>query len=689
MFKVSFDWLKKFCNKNITYREILNILDLQGFEVKGEQDFGNDKVITIEVKANRPDMLSHIGVAREICAYLGEKIPEINKNNLKIDNDKFPIKINIEESKVCKRFCGLIINNINNEVETPEYIKDYLEKLGINCINAVVDIANYVMLDLGQPMHTYDIDKISSNEIKIRKSDSECKVNTLGNKPVDVQKGDIVISDSEDVLCIAGIIGSEKSMVQKNTKNIMIEAACFDEVSIRLTSRRLKVSTPSSFRFERGIDESLSADIMLRCAKLINKICGGEFCKVAFDYYPYPKKKNIIDLRVSRTNDLLGINISKEDIYSYLTKYDFRCENINNDIIRVECPSYRLDLLKEVDLIEEVARIHGYDNIEPIMPKITSQYNKNQVWENMDVIRKILRGVGFNEVINYSFIPIDIMNTLKIEKENPLYSELTLKNPIARDYALMRPTLIYSLLNCLAYNYSRNNTDLALFEIGRCYFEDKTKDTGCKEEDMLGMIVSGARIKKGWGIDKDIKYNYYDIINFVDLLFNEFGQKYELKESKYGFCEPGTGFDIFVSGKRVGFIAEMKKDVVNKIPNVKLIKDKIFYCELALKELDEKIKKLQFESKYPMVNRLYNIVQKKNVSAQRVIDIIKSSSDLIKSVLVRDVYEDKKMNQDEYAVLYEIDYCSKTQTLTSEQIESIENIFLNKLNNELKAVIKR
>jgi phenylalanyl-tRNA synthetase beta chain len=335
-----------------------------------------------------------------------------------------------------------------------------------------------------------------------------------------------------------------------------------------------------------------------------------------------------------------------------------------------------------------VARIHGYDNIEAVMPTIMTQYNKNEIWSKMDVLRADLVGLGFSETINYSFIPSNMMNILGIEPADALYSDLMLQNPIAGAYSLMRPTMVFSLLNCLAYNYSIGNSNLGLFELGRVYFKDSNYDTGCREVDTCAFIMSGVRAPRGWGYDKDVKYNYYDLLNYVKVLFDGFGQKFELKPKEYKFCEEGSCYNIVVNNMAIGFIGELNKQRLNKIQNVKLIKDKVFCCEFYIKDITERVKKIEFESKYPPVKRLYNLVHKKNICSAEIAEIIKSSGEIVRSVVVKDLYEDKNLNENEHAVLYEVNYCSKTSTLTSEKIESIENNFLKTLSEKFEIRLK-
>ncbi len=681
MFKFSLNWLRDYCGKDANYDDIMKKLKTQGFEFDGNQEVKDDIVTAIEVKANRPDMLYHMGIAREIKAFDGEPVPTISKKQFAVNNEKFPVKINIDNS-VCKRFCAVKISGVNASAQVPEYIKERLNALGINSVNAVVDIGNYTMIDIGQPIHAYDADKIVGNKLMVSKANENTKITTFSGETSEIKSGDIVISDGEDIKCVAGIIGTDSAAVKENTKDIILEAAIFDEVSVRLTSRRLKISTPSSFRFERGVDADSTFNALMNCAEMITKICGGKIETPAFDNRPEKSEEKHVNLSVKNSNRLIGISLDQKTVINCLRKYNFKCKPIDEDLIKVSIPSYRLDVLKEVDLIEEVARIYGYDNIKPVMPTIMTSYHKNKVWSNMDIIRKTLGGLGFGETINYSFIPADTMKIFDIDEGEDIYSDLTIQNPIAGAYSLMRPMMAYSLLSCLAYNYSINNNNLALFELGRVYFKDKSFDTGVREVDTCGFVMSGVRIPRGFGSDKDIKYTYYDLLNYLEIVMNSFGQNFELQKNEYKFFEDGSGYNIIANGEKIGFIGEINKSKLIKIPNLKLVKDKIFYCEFYISKLAGKVKKIKFESKYPPIKRLYNFMQRRDVTAKEVETVIKSSSDVVRDVVVKDIYSDKNFSENEHAVLYEVNYCSKEHTLTSEEIEKIEKDFLEKLNSK-------
>ena len=386
----------------------------------------------------------------------------------------------------------------------------------------------------------------------------------------------------------------------------------------------------------------------------------------------------------------MGTDLTKTQIINYLEQYNFKCEEIsdNSQKISVKIPDYRLDATQDIDLIEEVARIHGYDNIHVTPPTSQIIYNKNQIWDNMNKIREILLGANFSETINYSFIPSETIKKLDIKPGDRLFSDLVLQNPITESYNLMRPSLVYSLVNTLAYNYSVKNTDLALFELGRVYFKSPDFDTGYQEIDTCGFIISGTRIFNQWGCTKNIKFDYYDIISYLNLIMSQFGQKFELKNINLEFCEKNTACEIIINNKSTGFLGELNKNKFNFIKNTKLIRDKIFYCEFYTKYLNNTVKKLAFESKYPPIIRQYNFVYNKQIMSKEVINIIKSASNIIQNVTVKDIYTDKNMPENTHAVLYEINYCSTENTLTSENIEQIEQIFINNLEKNLEVKLK-
>ncbi|BED92172.1 MAG: phenylalanine--tRNA ligase subunit beta [Candidatus Improbicoccus pseudotrichonymphae] len=696
MFKVSLNWLReivqKKINRSVFVDEILSILNLQGFEIKLIEDFSDDKIITIEVKANRPDMLYHSGVAREIVSFLDFKYDDFSEfsfgENIEEKSDNFPAKI-IVDNNVCKRYVAIVIRNINNRIEISSDIKKKLESIGVGSVNPVVDIQNYIMFEFGQPAHVYDFDKIKGKQLSVKAATGTfCFENLSGNK-IKILPGDIIISDEEDIGCLAGIIGSKRLETDENTKNILIEAAIFDPINVRVTSRRTKVSTPSSFRFERGVSIERTKKICCIIAEKIIENCGGKITEGIYDYCEkiQPKK---IDLDIQKCNSVVGTALSKSNIVNLLEKYDFKCENgINENNLIVTVPGFRLDVESEIDLIEETAKSFGYDNIKPDMPIFKSEFVKNSNFERNETIRSVLFGLGFNEIMTYSFIPDNTLSVLKIDNKHRLYSNIVLQNPISNSYALMRSTMVYSMLENLVYNYSIGNQDLALFELGRVYFEDKNTDTKCVERDILAMIFSGNRIEKGWGVDKNVKYNFYDLISFVNIIFEKFGIDFETKESDLQFILYNSRYELHVDNENIGFLGEVDKKIFAKlVPNVKLLKDSVFFCEFYTQHINESKKKLCFESKYPAIVRKYNFLVPENIKARNIIDVIIDKNNIVLDCCVKDLYRSDNMPLGFFSLLFEVVYRHKNRTLTSKEIETVEFSFLSKLKNNLKVSLK-
>ena len=679
MFAVSYKWIIEILNKNISFDEILRVLNLQGFEVKSIDDLDDgDHIITIEVKANRPDMLSHFGVAREIASFLDIHLEEPTFD-VNFDSDPCDISINIDSS-ICDCYYSACINGIDNSVDTPEYIKHRLSIFGIDSINPVVDISNYVSIEYGQPSHIYDRDNINGNCLSIYKNDKSEKFVSLAEKELELTSDDVVIKDSSGTVCVAGIIGSSRDSVSRSSKNIMIESAVFSKIPIRMTSKRLKISTLSSFRFERGVDSWSSLSMLNLICKKIQEICGGKLFGL-FKYKSDKLKQNKIDLRVDRSNNILGISLTANEMVEYLNKYLFCCEVIDNNNISVSIPSFRLDIEREIDLIEEIARSFGYDNIDPRNLCNDLVYRVNNLHENIQKLRSLLVGFGFNEVINYAFVP-ESMAKLFDHTDHVI-----LQNPLSNLYSLMRTEMIYSLLSSLVYNYSIGNYDDSLSEIGRTYHKNDKSETLVDEIDSLGFIISGNKINSGFGVTKSIKYNFYDLTSYIINIFNEFNQQIEYKLKKSNYLE--NSYDIISNNESVGFFGIVSKNkFTNILPNVKLIKNEILYCELNINKIKFDKKVMKFKSEFPSIVRQYNLICKKTSSFKDISKCINSFNDSINEVSVKDVYEDSKMSNDEHSLLIEIKYRLESRTLSAEEVEKIESDLLSNLSDKFGMRIK-
>lgn len=674
MFAVSLNWLCEILKTKISLDDMMSAFNIQGFEVKSIDQVGDDYLITIEVKANRSDMLSHYGVAREVASFMNIEFENFS-SNLEFNNldESKKVDVNVDES-VCDYFCIIRIDGIDNSVKTPDYIRKRLDFFGINSINAVVDISNYIAIEMGQPTHAYDFDKIHGRCLSVCHNAKDQKFTTLAGTSVDLKQGDILICDDKKPLCVAGIIGSSNSEVDEKSKSIVIESAVFSKVPVRVTSRRLKISSLASFRFERGVDPMSSFTINKIFAERILEVCGGRIT-YHFEHSTRKMQEKIIDLRVSRVNLLLGTNLNLDTISKCLDKYCFKCEKKQNDILSVKIPSFRLDIEREVDLIEEVARSVGYDNIAPSNMNVIANYRPNHVYERFDVIRNILNGFGFNEVINYAFIPGEICKIMSLNSEDCVF----LQNPLSNMYDLMRTSLLYSLLYSLSYNYSVGNCNLALYEIGRTYKKDNSSATLSREENIASFIISGNRIDSGFGISKNVKFDFYDMTSYLKSIFSIFNMNYDFEKFDCDYLE--SSYNIMSRGRKIGFIGKVVKSKFLKLlPNLKLIKDNIFYCEINIDKIEEKNKLQKFESKFPSVVRMYNLICNKNISVKDVKKMIFDCGKEIYSVNIKDVYKNG-IDHEHQALLFEICFWLSERTLKIEEVESLESKILEKLDS--------
>ena len=672
MFAVSLNWLCEILNTNISLDDMMSAFNIQGFEVKSIDQVGDDYLITIEVKANRSDMLSHYGVAREVASFMNIEFEDFS-SNLKLDDSDERKKLGVSVDKsICDYFCIIRIDGIDNSVKTPDYVRKRLEFFGINSINAVVDISNYIAIEMGQPTHAYDFDKIHGGYLSVCENKKEQKFTTLAGTSTDLKQGDILVCDDEKPLCIAGIIGSSNSEVDENSKNIVIESAVFSKVPVRVTSRRLKISSLASFRFERGVDPLGSFTINKIFAERIIKICGGKIT-YHFESSTRDVQEKLIDLRISRVNLLLGTRLNLDKVSKCLERYCFKCEKKQDDVLSVKIPSFRLDIEREVDLIEEVARSISYDNISPSNMNIVANYIPNKVYERFDVIRNILNGFGLNEVINYTFIPGEICKIMNLNNEDCVF----LQNPLSNMYDLMRTSLLYSLLYSLSYNYSVGYYNLALYEIGRTYKKDNSSETLSSEENISSFIVSGNRIDSGFGIGKSIKFDFYDMISYLKNIFSIFNMNYDFKKFDCDYLE--NSYNVMSNDEKIGFVGKVVKNKFLKLlPNLKLVKDDIFYCEISIDKIEEKNKIQKFESKFPSVARMYNLICSKSVSVKDIKNAIFNCGKEIYSIDIKDVYKDG-IDSEHQALLFEICFWLSERTLRIEEVESLESKILEKL----------
>jgi phenylalanyl-tRNA synthetase beta chain len=656
--KFSYNWLQSFFDKKLPKPEKLaEVLTMHSFEVEDVEKFGKDFVLDIDVLPNRTDCYSHFGMAREISAILGLKLKEEKWN---LEEDKNLKAENFASIKVvsgCNRYSARIIFDAKVG-ESPDWIKERLEVCGIKPINNVVDITNYVMLELGQPLHAFDLEKIEGKKIIVRFAKKGEKILTLDDEEYDLDKDILVIADSKKPIAIAGIKGGKETGISEKTKVILLESANFDPVTIRRGSIKLDLKTDASMRFSHGLDPNLTEIAANRAAYLISEICGGRVAKGILDFYPEKVSPKKIKLEIEEVESLLGTKIPKQKILKILKSLGFK---VNQKFI-VEVPTFRRDVSIQEDLIEEIGRIYGYEKIEkkfPVSALVPPKKNPEIFWENF--VKDVLVSLGFTEVYNYSFLPKEDIENFGFEKE-----AIEIENPASAFYQFLRPSLIPGLIK----NIQKNQTEFSeikIFEIGKIFKNKKEKKT-------LAGVITGERFFEAKGVI-DTLLKRMGISNFY---FDFYEPTPE--ESKISIWQIKKSAEIKIDGEEVGFLGEISRKILEKYK----IKDKIVAFDIDF----EKLAKLATEeheyepfSIYPAIIRDISVLVPKDVLVEDVMNVIEETAGkLIRDIDLFDIYEE--IEEDRKSLAFHIIFQLKERAILPEEVENafqkiVENLEKN------------
>lgn len=649
----------------------------------------NDIIFELEITPNRPDCLSHIGIARELSAYYNTelKMPKINNHKV---SEEF-IDINIKDN-LSKRYMARVIKNVKIG-PSPKWLVSKLASMGIRSINNLVDISNFVMIETNQPNHIFDFDKFKSNKIIIDKARNDEKFITLDSKERILSNDDIVIRNGEEVIALAGVMGGENTEVSENTNNILIELAHFDNISVRRTSRRHSLISESSYRFERAVDTENFDYVMNRLTDLIVEIAGGEVCDIN-DVYPVKKEKNICQLSLDRMNRFIGKVIPKDKVIEIFNKLEIKVVD-KGDTLELTAPSFRGDLINQFDYFEEVIRMYGFDNIENKMPKITLSENRlNDTTKYTTDIKVLVSNLGLREVINYSFIPSNSFEKLNmnIDSENII----TLKNPIVEEFSVLRPTLMYSLLKNVKDNLNRGQEDIRFFEVSKRFIlsDDKIEksvyinEKRVSERETLGIVLSGSFTKNLW-TPKPESYDFFDMKGIVEAMFDKLNFKsYQLRRSVNSSYHPGRSVDLFVGKELIGTFGEIHPDVLE---NMEIDRNRVIYAEIYLDLLLKYINKgVKYKglSKYQSVPRDIAVVVKEEVLVGDMIKSIQKVDKLIEKVELFDIYRGIGVKSGFKSVAISIVMRDDNKTLEEKDINSVMDKIVGKLKKEFDAELR-
>ncbi|MCX8057724.1 MAG: phenylalanine--tRNA ligase subunit beta [Ignavibacteria bacterium] len=625
----------------------------------------DDFVLEIGITPNRPDALSHIGIARELSAITKKKyvLPKINIVESDEKIEKY-LSVEILNEKDCPRYCARMVKNVKVK-ESPQWLKNYLLNVGIRPINNVVDVSNFVMLELGQPLHTFDARLVEGNKIIVKNADDGEKFITLDGKERILDSSMLMICDAKKKIAIAGVMGGANSEISEQTKDVIIESAYFNPKSIRRTSKKLGLTSESSYRFERGVDYKNTLFAANRAAQLIAELAGGEIVSGYIDENPVKFDDIEIELRISRTNKILGIELTRDEVADILQRLGVQVQKTNGDILLCTIPSYRPDLTREIDLIEEVARIYGYDKI-PGDSRINFEISIEKIQQRYeDKIREILTGYGLYEVMN---------NTLLSEEEANFDGLKSVKilNPISQELSNLRPSLIPGLIKTVALNHRFGEFDLQLFEIGRVMIAKKDKVENIDdyvEIEKLAICLTGRLVDKNWkenAIQSDIFY----LKGLVEALLEKLSldninfTSYYASENEFYSIE----IKVFIDKTYIGSLYKMHENYLKKFD----VEKPVFIAEFDLDLLRNlPIKQVSFRklSNYPKVERDISFFVDNEIPYEKIEQTIwKSADKLLINVYLFDLYFDpKKSNKKSLAI--RLEFQSYEKTLTAEEVE--------------------
>ena len=645
----------------------------------------NDEVFEIGLTPNRADAMSHWGVARDLRAGLVQKNvhPELitpSVTSFRVDKRTLKIDVEVKDIKLAPRYCGVTISGITVK-PSPDWLQNRLKAIGLTPKNNIVDATNYVLHELGQPLHAFDANKING-KIIVKTVESGTKFKTLDDVERILHEEDLMICDEKGPLCIAGVFGGKNSGVTENTSNIFLESAYFNPVSIRKTAKRHGLSTDASFRFERGIDPTITEYALKRAAILIKEIAGGEITSDIVDIYQKKIEDFTVLLNFNKVNKIIGQEIPKEIIKKILVSLDIKVNSVSDAGLGLTIPAYRVDVQREIDVIEEILRVYGYNNIQfsKKLNATVANSARTEDYKVQNIIASQLNSVGFHEMMANSLTTPDYVKLSEDLKEE---FNVMMLNPLSNDLSAMRQSLLFSGLEAVSYNINRRNSDLKLFEFGKSYHK---MPSGFEENKHLSLFVTGNRQAEIWTTPQKAS-DFFLFKGYVHSVLTRlsFGKTQTVPVSSDVFNE---GIAIAIGNDILVEFGTIKKSILKYFD----IKQEVFYADfnwnLILKMISNKIK-FQDIPKYPEVRRDLSLLLDQNVTFDKLYSIARQTEKvLLKDINLFDVYEGKNLPEGKksYALSFVIQ--DTTKTLTDDQIDKIMNKLQQNFEKELGAVLR-
>ncbi len=645
----------------------------------------DDDVVEFEITPNRPDCLSITGIARETAATLNT---EFRKPDIKVKESGGNImdlaSVEILDPDLCPRYSARVVKNVKIG-PSPEWMKERLRAAGIRPINNIVDITNYVMLELGQPMHAFDLDKLEGGKVVIRRAKEGEIIKTLDGNDRKLDPDMLVIADAEKPACIAGVMGGLDSEITESTKNLLFESAVFNGTSIRTTSRKLGLRTEASSRYEKGLDVNNTINVVNRAAQLVEELGAGEVVSGILDCYPKKVEPRVLKLESDKINALLGTDISREEMIRILRKIELEVDEASG---MITVPTFRMDIEEMADLAEEIARFYGYNSIKPTLlhGKETTRGIKTKKQKIEDRILDVMTASGLSEIYTYSFTSPGVFDTINLPKDSPLRNAVVISNPLGVDYSIMRTTTIPDMLTVLARNYNRRVEEARLFELSYTYRKDVPRTSQVEGIDESSLPKEIQVLTLGMYGNAD----FYDIKGVVEGLLEKLGiSKYEFsQETENPTFHPGRTAALLIGGEYAGVIGEIHPDVLENYDIQTRAYVGVIEVEKLINNYNDTVQYKPLP-KYPAVSRDIAMLIRDEITVKQVEDIIRQrGGKILESLKLFDVYKGKQIPEGMKSVAYSITFRAEDRTLTDDDVNKSMHKIIDGLKRNLDAQLR-
>lgn len=633
----------------------------------------NDALIEFEITSNRPDCRSIIGIAREAAVTLGKEL-KYPKIKVQACDEEMSFEIDIQ-TDLCKRYCGRVVKDVKVG-PSPYWMQRKLIEAGMRPISNIVDITNYVMLELGQPLHAFDLDDIKYNKMTVKMAEEGEKFTTLDGVERTLTSDMLVIGNQDKTLDLAGIMGGENSEIKDTTTSIFIEGASFAKENIRATSKKLGLRTEASSRFEKGIDINLAEEAVNRACQLIEELGCGTVLNGMLDYYPQKEEVQKVTVNPVRINKLLGVNVPMDQFINILESLEFKCNLVSSEVLELEVPTFRLDITEDADILEEIARIYGYDNI----PSASLEGNatagvKTEKQKFIDNVKSNSIACGLNEILTYSFVSPRGVDKINLPADDEKRNFVKIMNPLGEETSVMRTTLIPNMLDVISTNISHKVEEVSAFECGNTFIPQE------------GLPIETKKYCVGmYGKEVD----FFVLKGVIESVLNNVGLKgYEIEPETTNLTfHPGRCAKIVYNNIYIGTFGELHPDVIENYN----LGQRVYVAEINIDTVFENLnltKSYNPLPKYPSTSRDIALIVKDEVFVKQIEDIIKANGeDLVESYKLFDVYKGAQIEEGHKSIAYSITYRSKDKTLTDEDVAKVHEKILSELSEKLNANLR-